>query len=505
MAGGTGIGGYNQWKRWKLSSRIRHSQHQQGMFIAFHRQIVRVPEKLITDSTTPHPETIGIALLTGDPKKAIIRLSGPMIVAMLLMSTYNIVNAIWVAGLGSDALAAVGFITPLFLILVGLGVGIGAGVTSAIARRIGAGDREGANSTAVHALLITLILSVILTIPLCLLAEPLALLFGAGATAHLAAEYGTVVFAGTILILFSNIAYSILRAEGDSKRTMYVMCASSILNMILDPILIYQMGMGISGAAWGMVISLCLVCLVILYWFFVKKDTYIALSGRNFSFDRQKVRDILGVGLPASMEFFLMAIISIIINAMLVLVAGTDAVAVYTAGWRVVIFAIIPIAAIGTAVVSVAGAAYGARLFNKLPVIHTFSVTLGIVIAICTSLVTGLFSNQIALIFSYSPESIHLAPAIAAFLGIMCFFYPFVPPGIMSGALFQGVGKGVTSLGINVFRNLVFIALFAYLFGIAWGMGEHGVWIGLVVGDILGGTLGFIWARIYIHRLIAFH
>ena len=88
------------------------------------------------------PDTTGVTLLKGDPKIAIIKLSIPMIVAMLLMSTYNLVNAIWVAGLGADALAAVGFITPLFMILIGLANGLGAGATSVISRRIGAWDRK---------------------------------------------------------------------------------------------------------------------------------------------------------------------------------------------------------------------------------------------------------------------------------------------------------------------------------------------------------------------------
>ena len=446
----------------------------------------------------------GIALLMGDPKKAIVKLSGPMIVAMFLMSTYNIVNAIWVAGLGSDALAAVGFITPLFMILIGIGSGLGAGVASVISRRIGAEDKVGADNAAVHAILITLIISAILTIPLILLTGPIVSLFGAGDTAGLATEYGQVIFLGMVLILFTNIGYAILRAEGDTKRAMYVMGASSVLNMILDPLLIYNAGMGIAGAAWGMLISLSVVSCVLLYWFIGRKDTYVTISFAAFSWDKKTARDILGVGLPASAEFFLMSVTAIFINGLLVSVAGTDAVAIYTAGWRVVIFAIIPLIAIGTSVISVAGAAYGARQFSKVRTVHTFSTMLGIVISLAISAVTFLFARQIAVIFTYSPESAHLAPEIAAFLATMCFFYPFVPPGIMSGSIFQATGKGMTSLIITVFRNLVFIAVFAYLFGIVLGFGEHGIWWGIVAGDIIGGTLAFVWARAYISRLIAY-
>ncbi len=447
--------------------------------------------------------TRGVSLLMGDPKKAILKLSGPMIVAMFLMSTYNIVNAIWVAGLGSDALAAVGFVSPLFMILIGLSNGLGAGVASAISRRIGAKDKTGADNAAIHGLLLVLVLSAVCTVPLMLLAGPIVVLFGAGETAPLATAYGQVIFLGMVLLLFTNIAYAILRAEGDAKRAMYIMGASSCLNMVLDPIFIYTFGMGIAGAAWGMIVSLMVMSLILLYWFFVKKDTYVNITFREFSWDRRTMRDILGVGLPASIEFFLMSILAIFINGLLVATAGTDAVAVYTAGWRVIFFAIIPMIAISTAVISVAGAAYGARKFDRIRTVHSFSVRIGILIALLTSVVTYLFARQIAGIFTYTADSAHLGPEIAAFLAIMCIFYPFVPPGVMSGSVFQATGKGMTSLVITVLRNLVFIAVFAYLFGIVLGFGEHGVWWGIVAGDILGGTVAWLWARAYISRLIA--
>jgi Na+-driven multidrug efflux pump len=97
---------------------------------------------------------------------------------------------------------------------------------------------------------------VIVTVPLVIFAEQIALLFGAGETAGLAAAYGQVLFAGSFFILFVNIAYGILRAEGDARRTMHAMVAASLLNIVLDPILIYGLGLGIAGAAWGTVISL---------------------------------------------------------------------------------------------------------------------------------------------------------------------------------------------------------------------------------------------------------
>lgn len=451
------------------------------------------------------PETAGVALLRGDPKTAIVRLSAPMIAAMLLMSSYNVVNAIWVAGLGSDAMAAIGFITPVFMIVMGLGAGLGAGVTSTIARRIGACDRNGANNAALHAVLLALGLAAVMTVPFVLLAEPIAALFGAGAIAPLAAEYAQVIFAGTVFFLFVNVGYAVLRAEGDAKRTMYAMVASALLNIVLDPILIYWAGLGIAGAAWGAIVSIAMVTGILLYWFFVKRTTYVSIRWGDFVPDRQVITDMLQVGLPASLEFGLMSTLAIVVNWMLVATAGTDAVAVYTAGWRIVMFAIIPIAAIGTSVVAVAGAAYGARQFAKLRVSHRFAVGLGVGIGLFLSSVTYVFAQPIASIFAYAPESAPLAPMIASFLATMCFFFPFVAPGMISGSIFQGTGRGIYSLAMSVLRNLVFIAISAYLLAFVFGLGEHGVWWGIVAGNMMGGIFGYLWARFYVDRMIRLH
>lgn len=446
-------------------------------------------------------KTEGVALITGDPKKAIIKLSGPMILAMLFMTLYNLVNAIWVAGLGGDALAAVGFVTPLFMILIGLSNGLGAGAASAIARYIGANNKGSANNAAIHTMFITVGISAVLTILLLIFLKPILALLGAGNTIDLAIQFGQVIFGGTILMLFTGTAYGILRAEGDAKRTMYAMAVSSILNMVLDPLLIYKVGLGISGAAWGTVTSMAFVSVVMLHWFFVKKDTFISFSMKDFIPDSRVVKDVLGVGLPASAEFLVISIMIGFLNGILVMVAGTDAVAVYSAGWRVVMIAIMPMVAVGTAVITVAGVSYGSRRYKNLSITHNYSMKVGFLIAVAIAISTFIFAPYIALIFAYTPQSAYLAPTIAAFLQVMCFFYIFIPPGIMSGSVFQGTGKGLTSLIITILRNLVFIVLFAYILAIPLGMGEHGVWWGIVAGDIAGSVVAYSWARLYINRL----
>ncbi|WP_319643073.1 MATE family efflux transporter [Methanovulcanius yangii] len=455
-----------------------------------------------TPSSTSQPSpTRGVSILTGDPKKAILKLSGPMIVAMFLLMVYNIVDAIWVAGLGADALAAIGFFTPIFLILIGLGNGIGSGVTAAIARHIGARDKASADNTTMHAFLITGILSIVLTVVLLACLEPLLVLIGAGPTLDLALEYGTIVLAGTVFVLFTNIGYGILRAEGDMKRTMYALAASSVLNLVLDPIFIYTLGMGIAGAAVATVISVAAVSGVLVYWFVIRRDTYVDIHRRSFSYSPVIIRDILSVGLPASAEFMLMSLVAVVMNSLLVFIAGTDAVAVYTAGWRVIQFAMVPLIAIGTAVIAVAGALYGARRISDLKVVHTYSVGIGTAASLAMSVLTWVFASQIAMVFCYTEESAHLLPELTAFLRTMCFLYPFIPIGIMSSNIFQAIGRGLTSFILAFMRNVILIIVFAALLGLVLGLGERGIWWGIIAGDVVGGILAYSWAVLAIRRL----
>ena len=130
-----------------------------------------------------------IEMITGDPKKAIVKLALPMMLSMLLIMLYNIADSIWVAGLGAEALAAIGFITPLFMVLVGLGNGIGAGANSLIARYIGAKNYDQANNAGLHGIVLSVIVSAIFTILIEGFMVPILQFMGAGDTIQYAMDY----------------------------------------------------------------------------------------------------------------------------------------------------------------------------------------------------------------------------------------------------------------------------------------------------------------------------
>ena len=441
-----------------------------------------------------------IEMITGDPKKAIIKLAIPMMISMLLIMLYNIADSIWVAGLGADALAAIGFITPLFMVLVGLGNGIGAGANSLVARFIGAEDFNQANNAALHAILLSIIVSAIFTIIIEVFMVPILQFMGAGDTIEYAMSYSYIIFGFLFIFVYSGVASAIFRSEGDMRRATIAIAVTAVMNIILDPIFIYVLNFGIAGAAWATVISASMSCIVMSYWIWGKKDLFLDLSPKNFSYETKILTDTLQVSIPSTLENIVFSALAIIINSMLVLAAGTTAVAVYTASMRIVQLSMIPLIGLGTAVLTVAGVAYGARNYTNLKTAHSYSIKVGFAVSIALGAIMVLLAPQIAAVFSYTEASSGLAPQIAHAISILSLFVLAIPHGIMSSMLFQGVGKGIYSLIITLLRSLILESVFAYIFCFIFGWGLTGIYAGLVFGCFVGGLLGYIWAKVFISR-----
>lgn len=443
-----------------------------------------------------------IEMITGDPKKAINKLSLPIIGSMFLIFANNIIDSIWVAGLGTDPLAALGYITPLFMILVGFGNGLGAGGNSLISRYIGAEDRHSANNAAIHNLILSLIVSIIISIIFLAFMEPVLKMMGAASVLSYAMDYGFIIFTCTFALLMPPIVGGAFRAEGDIKRATLPIAIAAIINMILDPIFIYTLNMGIKGAALATALGPFISLLLMFYWIFVKKDTYLSYNFKDFHNDLKMYKDILVVGIPASLEQLVLSVLTIFVNYMLTIVSGPTSVAVYTAGWRIVNIGMLPAIGVGTAAISVAGVAYGARKYENLRVTARYAAKIAFIASVIVCIILNLFSNQIAFVFSYSESSAQLAPLIASFLQLMCLFILYVPFGASAGNVFQGVGKGTISFILTAFREFILVLIFAYLLGFTFNMGEFGIYCGMLLGGGIGSIICYAAIELYINKLI---
>ncbi|WP_303294848.1 MATE family efflux transporter [Methanobrevibacter woesei] len=437
-----------------------------------------------------------IELMRGNPETAVRKLAIPVMISMLLTASYNIIDGIWITGLGEAAIAGIGFVTPIFMILNGVSVGLGSGATSSISRFVGAHDKSRASDSAAHSIIILFIASIILTLIFLVIQEPLLRIYGASGTAlEEALSYSTPLFLGLIGIMFANGASGILRGEGDMKRAMYAVVVSVILNAILDPIFIYTFGLGAAGAAIATVLSSLISAIVILYWLLVKKDTYVDINLRKFKFNSKISKNILKVGIPASLDMFIMSIAVALYLIFITIISGDYGVAAYTSGQRIYLFAIMPLTAIGTAVVAVCGSAFGAENGDYLSRAHKYGAKFGILFGLAVTIIVVIFATPIASIFAYTPETTHLVSGISLFLQFAFLSIPLTGAGMASSFLYQGIGRGVTSLFFTIFREVICTVILTYLFGIVFGWGLIGIWIGLAVGRSIASIVNYIYGR----------
>jgi len=431
-----------------------------------------------------------------------------MILAMALNSLYTIVDRIWVSGLGPAALTATGFFFPVMMLMVAFAVGLGIGGGSTVSRRIGARDQQGASNASTQTIIISLIVAVFFTIILLIFAPHLFRLMAASNEAaqpsviDMTLTYANIMFIGTVFLFFSNIGNSLLRSEGNANHAMIAISIGVILNVGLDPLFIYIFKMGIAGAAWATVISQFISCLLIAYWLFLKKQSYMSFSFKGFSFERRNLAEILRVGIPSIIMQSSMSLMMFLITIILNYLDPLKGVAVFNAGWSIVTFATLPLLGMGTAVTSVSGAAYGARQFEKFFTIHRFAAGFGLLIEILISLLVFLAAPFISFIFTWSPETKDLASDIEGFLKVIWVFFPAMAGGITSSSFFQGVGKGLHSLVITLLRTLLFAVPLAYLLGVVFKMGPNGVYLGMIAASWLSSIIAFSWVSLYIKHCL---
>lgn len=443
-----------------------------------------------------------VELMRGEPEIAVRKLAIPIMISMLLTASYNIVDGIWVAGLGQAAIAGIGFVTPIFMVLNGFSVGLGNGATSSISRSVGAKNRERASKAAAHSLLIFLVASIALTVTLLIIQEPLLKTYGAsGQSLTEAIKYGTPLFLGLFAFMFANGGSGILRGEGDMKRAMYAMIVSVALNFILDPLFIYVLNLGSAGASLATIVSSLGAASVIIYWILIKKDTYVNVTFKGFKFDSEIARDILKVGIPASLDMFVMSIAMSFYLIFISSVGGEYGIAAFTSGQRLYLFGIMPLTAIASAVAAVSGSAFGARNWDYLSRTHIYGTKFAMAFSVVIVLILVIFAPQLSMIFAYTSETAPLIPEITNFLRIASFGLLLVGIGMPSSFFYQGIGRGTTSLAWTIIRELILTVSFTYLFGMVLNWGLTGIWVGLAVGRIIASILNFTYARYTIRKL----
>ena len=394
-----------------------------------------------------------------NPSKALWSLAIPIMFGMGIQTLYNLVDMIFIGRLGGHAITGIAFNMPLFFLVLGLTMGLGTGVTASIARFIGQDNKKEADNSAEHAVFMAVIISFSLSSIGLMFGKTILALFGAeGEILSLGWEYLHVMCVGMPFMIFSGFFRSILAGEGDMKFPMMVAGLGTILNIILDPIFIFELesyggfgfGLGVAGAAMATVISQIIVFCVFVYMLFVKQHSYITFRLKYFSFSMDIIWDIVKVGLPASLSMVVMAIGQGVFNKILIHFS-TDTVAAYQIAGRIDMLVFLPIFSVAASLTTLVGMFFGAKEYDAL----RFTIRYGIMSAFFITVLASIFIYCFAeLAVGFFTDDKLIISISVTFLKLFAFVYPLISIGITTGRVLQGLGKGLPVLIITIYPNM---------------------------------------------------
>ncbi|MDR0561395.1 MAG: MATE family efflux transporter [Spirochaetaceae bacterium] len=406
-------------------------------------------------------------LMTETPVEALVcRLSVPSIIIMLISSLYNMADTYFVGSLGTSAVAAVGVVFPLMAVIQALGFLFGQGSGNYISRALGAKHTEKAAKMAATGFFSALILGALLSGLGLIYAVPLASALGATPTIlPYAAEYMRFILIGMPWMAGSLTLNNQLRFQGSSFYGMIGMLSGAVLNMILDPLCIFVLGLGIKGASLATMISQGVGCSVLFAGSF--RNGNIGVRASNFSPSRSHYREILRGGIPSLLRQGLMSAMTIVINRFAA-VYGDAALAAISIVNRVCMFANSAVLGVGQGFQPVCGFNYGAKRYDRVRQAFWFCVRLVSAGLTLICIILAVFAPQIIALFRKGDPAVISIGARS--LRLQCIGLPFTSWQVLCNMMVQTMGKSLQASFLALSRQGLFLLPFLLLFTPFWGL-----------------------------------
>lgn len=414
-------------------------------------------------------------------RRLVLSMSLPMMIAMLVQALYNVVDSYFVAKLSENALTAVGMVFPFQNLMIAVGVGTGVGVNAFLSRSLGEKNYDAANRAAENGVFLAVLSTLVFTVAGLTLAHP----FIAVQT-----DIPDIVSSGTAYMricgglsfgLFLEIMFErLLQATGRTFYTMLTQGTGAIINIIMDPVLIFGLGpfprMEVAGAAAATVLGqIVAAVLAVLFNLTCNHDIHPTLRGLRPN--GPVIRNIYSVGAPSIILNSIGSVMTFGMNQILFAFSST-AVAVFNVYFKLQSFVFMPVFGLNNGTVPIIAYNYGAgkpdRIMGTIKLAAVYATT----IMLCGFAVFQLMPDKLLMIFSASDTMLSIGiPA----LRIISISFLFAGCSIVCTSLFQALGHGMLSLWISVFRQLVVLLPVAFIFARIGGL--HTVWFAFPIAE----------------------
>jgi putative MATE family efflux protein len=439
-------------------------------------------------------KSVKVTMTQGPLVGILLRVAAPIALTNLVQSSYDIVNAFWVGHLGANAIAAVAASGPLFSVLISLGSGLATAGAVLIAQYAGAKRGDMLDHVAAQTLLMVGMVALAFTTLGALAVGPLLRLVGVSPEIHdVAALYLHIRYIGMIPMFGFMALQAMLNAVGEVRFAMRVQIASIILNASLDPLLIFGTGpipaLGVAGAAVATV-SVQIGALLIGLHHLLSGHSALHLRPHQFRPDWTHIRRATSLGLPASIEQAIRTFSSLLLMS-LAASFGTQGLAAYGVGTRLLFFWFTPMVGLSIATAAVVGQNIGAGLTERAEQAARISAILGFVVMTAVGLILIPFVP--AIIHTLAPGAPEVAASAITFSYICCPFYGILTvPQALLGA-FRGAGSTRQSMTISIVMQWLFQMPSAYLIALYTPLGILGIWLSYPIANIAASILCVLW------------
>ena len=435
--------------------------------------------------------------------RLLLRLSVPTVCAQLINMLYNIVDRIYIGhmpGDGSLALTGVGICMPIIMFVSAFAALIGAGGAPRASIFMGQGNHAAAEKTLGGCFTLQTIVSLIMTALLILFAEPMLMAFGASEnTIVYARDYMSIYALGTAFVQLTLSMNAYITAQGFAKVGMLTVLIGAALNIALDPLFIFVLGLGVRGAALATILSQGVSCVWVVYFLCSKKST-IRIRRENIRVDAKTVLPCIALGAAPFIMQSSESIISVCFNSSLLRYGGDIAVGAMTILTSVMQFAMLPLQGLAQGAQPITSFNYGAR--NSARVKQTFRLLLTVSLIYSCSLwaFIQLFPQVFASIFSPDPALVAFsAGALRVYCGVLFMF------GIQIACqmTFVAIGYAKSSIIVAVMRKFVLLLPLIYLMPLLIADKTTGVYMAEPVADFLAVTFTAVLFRSQFKKAIA--
>ncbi len=434
-------------------------------------------------------------IMQGSIPKAIFKLSWPIMIGNTMQVLYNLADTFWVGKLGAESVAAISVGFPLVFLLISIGGGITLAGTTLVAQYTGANDRRSTNHVSGQILMFVTFLAIIFSIIGVIFNYKILQLMGApAAIIEEASQYLNIIFGGVTFMFLFFVFSALLRGYGDTKTPMRMMVASTLLNIVIDPFLIFGWlffpRLGVAGAAYATVFSRAIVGFLGIYMLF-KGNKGISLIKSDLIPDWNLLKKIIKIGVPAAAEQTIIAFGMTILMG-IVSNFGAMAVAAYGIGSRILSVVMMPIQGVSMATTTMVGQNLGAQKVDRAEkstwissiVIMGLLTLLGLIVVFVPAPIITVFNNNNEVV-KYGVEFLRIVGLSFGFLGVR----------IVIGGSFRGAGNTIAAMILASIALWGLRLPLAQYFSVNLDWGTSGIWWGMFISNLVSAIIGVLWFK----------